>query len=332
MEHHILGLGLMSLESEQEMFETIKYAISILPLGDMLLLNTAQFYGKIVGDNEKILGKVLGMLTVEERDKIIVITKGGVNQFYLEEEDVNHNLSFNEIYWNDAYQNADTLRKSFVESNNNLCIDQYPNLKFGYILHRKHPNENEFYKQLDVLAELFISGKVNFIGLSEVSLNDLIKSQTYLRVKGACLHFLESEFSMNVQFLLECYLEYCQNNGITILGYSPLSRGFWCDEINIKPNDYRLVFSMWQPDNHAKLLPMLESVRKFAKDKNYHTSQVALAWIYAKNIIPIPGSSSFANNKINIDSYHFRLTGDEVKKLDNYVYDMTKKYGIKRYS
>jgi aryl-alcohol dehydrogenase-like predicted oxidoreductase len=76
---------------------------------------------------------------------------------------------------------------------------------------------------------------------------------------------------------------------------------------------------------------MLQQVQQFAKQKNHLTSQIALAWLKNKGSIPIPGSSSFENNKHNVDAYFIDLTFNDMKQINTMIHDMTKKWGIKRY-
>lgn len=324
---HILGIGCMSFNNEDTLINTIRYALSKLDSGDKLLLDTAQFYGQKRGDNEKLVGKVLNKLTEDEHKQLIVITKGGCYDFFLETENEDHSVFVGLEARDLMYQSADIFRKCWEESKVHLGITKHTNVQFGYFLHRRHYNTEEYHKQVEVLAELYRNKEMTFTGLSEVSLNDLKYANNIVPI-----HFLETECSMNVQFLLlDGYVDYCKQNNINILAYSPLSRGFW-SELTFNDNSgIRKYFSMWSDENFDKLFPMLNQVQEFAKQRNYLTSQVALRWLIAKGCIPIPGSSSFENNKNNIDSYFVELSSDDLLELDSIIYDMTEKWNIKRY-
>jgi aryl-alcohol dehydrogenase-like predicted oxidoreductase len=179
---------------------------------------------------------------------------------------------------------------------------------------------------------LLDSEEITYTGLSEVSLKDIQHALTI-----TLIHFLESELSPNVQFLIsDGYVEFCKMNQKTILAYSPLNRGFWsdittADYTRLASDTFRSYLSMWQKENFEKLYPMLEQVQKFAKRKSYATSEIVLAWIIRKGCVPIAGSCSYANNVKNISAFEIELTEEEVEELDSMVADMTVKFGIKRY-
>lgn len=326
---NIIGIGCMSFTDDNVLVSVIRYAIQNTKSD--ILLNTAQFYGPQFGDNERLIGKTLDKLSEEEHSRLIVITKGGVKKFHMETEDENHNL-FAMDNIDAMYSDAETFFKSWTQSKVNLGVDRHPNIRMGYFLHRRHPDPNEFTRQVQILKKLIDSKQITYTGLSEVSLKDIQHALTIIPI-----HFLESELSPNVQFLLsDGYVEFCKMHQITILAYSPLNRGFWSD---ITHGDYarlasdlfKSYLSMWRKDNFEKLFPMLVQVQKFAKRKGYTTSEVVLSWVIHKGCVPIAGSCSYANNVKNICAFKIKLTEEEVGELDSMVADMTVKFGIKRY-
>jgi aryl-alcohol dehydrogenase-like predicted oxidoreductase len=89
---------------------------------------------------------------------------------------------------------------------------------------------------------------------------------------------------------------------------------------------------MWNPENYEKMTDMLVNVQNYAKNINLKTSQLVLAWINAKGLLPLPGSSSFENNKSNFLAYKVVLSDQQTAELDQMTFDMTEKWNIKRYS
>ena len=340
----IFGLGFMSfgpwtLEDLKVLkidipLKVVKYALDKLPPDYSLLLDTAQYYGVERGANEKLLGKLLGQLTFEERRRIIIITKGGVTHFVMQREDEEHNLHF-PLECRDFFcEDAETMNKSWFESRKNLQLDKYAEIRVGYLIHRRHFSDQIFYKQLDVLSNLLSQSEIDFSGISEVSLSDLRKANALFKSRGQHLNFLESEFSPNVKFLIEDgFTKFCDSNGIIILGHTPLARGFWSSkDITAEPKGLHSHFEMFQGENYEKLKPMLERIRDYSKNCSISVNQLVLSWILSKGIIPIPGSGNFDNSKNNIDCSCIQLTEDQIKYLDENTFDMSKKWQIKRYA
>jgi aryl-alcohol dehydrogenase-like predicted oxidoreductase len=324
----IWGLGFMRFTSTDHAVESIRYALQFLPTDHKLLIDTAQFYGEFPGENEELLAFTLKFFWNSDHERMIIVTKGGVKDFILETETNDHSLVMSDVDINNTYMNENELLGAFNESKKNLEIVKFPEINWCYCLHRRHPNNEIFTKQLHVLKSLLDNGEIKSVGLSEVSLADLQYAQSICKID-----FLESEFSMNVQFLInDGYLNYCQQNNINIIGYCPLERGFWTDDSKPDPNNIiHQVFSMWHNENYCKLQPMLDSVRLFAKNKGILTHQLVLSWILHKGIIPIPGSSHQGRNQSNIDAYKIKLTDNEILELDELTGDMTKLFGIRRY-
>lgn len=332
-----IGLGFMSfgpwdpkIEDIKSPLEVIKYGISKLEKNQKLLIDTAQMYGFERGANEKLLYKVLSKLDKKELNKLVVISKGGICLIRPETENKDHSLFSAD---KKMYESSDNFLKSWTKTSKNLGIGEFIGVEWGFFLHRRHYDDKEFSKQLEILVELKKNRKVNYIGVSELSLGDLKKSSKYMSDKEVNLDFLESELSMNCQFIRE-YLPFCQKNGINILGYSPTSRGFWTDAFspdNLPSDPWRGMLEMWKKDNFLKMYPMLEAVQKFAKKKECLISQIAIAWVNNLGCIPIPGSSSIKHNKDNVDGFGIILTEEEFNELDSLVYDMMEKWGIKRY-
>ena len=245
-----------------------------------------------------------------------------------------------ELQQQSMHETALEFREGWEASKIALGVQKHPYVEFGYMLHRRSYKDGEFYKQMGVLEELYRIGEIDYIGVCELSLKDL---EIARKITGK-IDFLESELSMNVQFLItDGYIEYCRKYEINILGYCPLNKAFWSDNItsNIVTNqnavgynvhDVRQYFNMWTDDNFNKQFPMLQEVQQFAKKKGIQTTQVALSWVIAKGCIPIAGSASYKNNCSNIDAFDIKLLPKELTQLDNIITDMTRKWGIKRYS
>jgi diketogulonate reductase-like aldo/keto reductase len=85
-------------------------------------------------------------------------------------------------------------------------------------------------------------------------------------------------------------VEYCQEKGIVIEAYSPLTRGVRLDD---------------------------ETVAKIAMQHAKTPAQVMLRWALQKNVIIIPKSSNKERIKENSDVFDFELSEEEMRRIDS---------------
>lgn len=152
-------------------------------------------------------------------------------------------------------------------------------------LHRIDP-EVQLADQIGTLVELQSEGKVNRIGLSEVSLPQLKEAQGIATIDSVQnLYNLANRKSEEV-------LDYCEAQGIAFIPWFPIQTG-----------------------ELAQGNGVLGDV---ARNVGATPAQVALAWLLAKSkvILPIPGTSSVAHVEENIGAAKVDLSADQVESLD----------------
>lgn len=122
--------------------------------------------------------------------------------------------------------------------------------------------------------------------------------------------------------------EACAERGITIVAYSPLSRGLLTGDItkfeDLPEDDMRRHFPRFQPGNFEKNMDLVREVQDLAKQNGCTSGQIAMAWIRAHSgrdglpiIVPIPGTTTekrLAENMKDVD-----LSEADMKQLDESV-------------
>lgn len=258
------------------------------------LVNTAEFYG--IGTSEELLGKAIQKYG---RDRFFITSKFGV----LRNEK-------GEISGHDS--SPSRIRPCLEASLKRLGID-YIDAYYPSRVDQHFPIEDTI-KELVALKN---EGKIRFLGLSEAN-GETIKRA--LRV--APIHILEAELSLwSLHLRDEGTLDVLRENGISLLAYSPLGRGFLTGEVK-KPEDLPAplvaAFPRFQPQNFAQNLKLVEEVEKLAKQKGITTSQFALAWVLAQGdyIFPIPGSKRAERVRENAKATHVKLTKEDLAAID----------------
>jgi len=291
-----LGLGCMGMSEfygERDEGEALATIARALDRG-VTLLDTADMYGPYT--NELLVGRAIR----GRRGDAFVATKFG---FARDPADP----SKRELNGRPEYVRAAcdaSLKRLGIET-----IDLY-------YLHRvdaKVPVEDT----VGAMADLVRAGKVRFLGLSEVSAATLERAHRVHPITA-----LQSEFSLWVREPEDDVLTTCERLGIGFVPYSPLGRGFLTGAIrspdDFAPDDYRRGNPRFQGDNFARNLALADKVKAMAADKGCTASQLALAWVLARNehIVPIPGTKRHKYLDENIGAVDLSLSPAELAAID----------------
>jgi aryl-alcohol dehydrogenase-like predicted oxidoreductase len=286
-----IGLGCMGMSEwygptdDEASRETIRLAFD----KGLNFFDTADVYGN--GHNEILLGSAVKGI----RKDVIVATKFG-------------------FLPNEAGLNArpEYVRRACDASLARLSTD-YIDL---YYLHRIDP-QVPLTETIGAMADLVSSGKVRYLGLSEVSAASLKKANSVHPITA-----LQSEYSIWVRDIEVEIMATCRELGVAMVPYSPLGRGFLTGKL-ISPEqfgerDYRRDIPLFQAENFEANLYIVKELEKIAESKHCKTGQIALAWLNAQgdDIFPIPGTRRRTYLKENIESLQITLTTDELNKID----------------
>ncbi|MFX7780407.1 aldo/keto reductase, partial [Acinetobacter baumannii] len=106
---------------------------------------------------------------------------------------------------------------------------------------------------------------------------------------------VQHEYSLLTREFEQTHLQTIRELGISLVPYSPLSRGLITNTLdvnNLDENDFRRQLPRYQGDNWKNNQSLAQAFSEFAQSKNATATQLALAWIFAQgdDIIPIPGT------------------------------------------
>jgi len=152
-------------------------------------------------------------------------------------------------------------------------------------LHRIDP-EVPLADQVGAFKDLQDQGKVRHIGLSEVSVEEIIEAR-----KTAEIVSVQNLYNL-VTRQSEAVLEYCTKEDIAFLPWFPIATG-----------------DLARPDSPVKAV---------AEEVGATPSQVALAWLLAKSpvMLPIPGTKSVDHLRENTAARDLVLTAEQLQALD----------------
>ena len=192
-----------------------------------------------------------------------------------------------------------------------------------YYLHRwdkKVPIEDS----VGALSDLVRAGKIQTIGLSEVSAVTLRKAHAVHPITA-----VQSEYSLWTRNPEIAVLKTCQELGVSFVAFSPVARGFLCDAsldpTRFDPRDIRFTHPRFAPDNFADNLKLLAAYRQIARDAGWSPAQLALAWLLHKapHIIPIPGTTSVAHLREDMAAADVTLDAAMLAQLEDLINQKT---------
>lgn len=249
VEMPILGFGVYQIEDPKQCEQAVLDALAI----GYRLIDTASIYG-----NEEPVGRALRKSGVP-REEIFLTTK----------------------VWISDYGYEKTL-KSFDESLKRLDVD-YLDL---YLLHQPY---NDIYGSWRAMEELYKTGKIRAIGVSNFKPDRLTDLMVYNEVTPAVNQIETHPFCQQIETN-----NYEKKNGIQTESWAPFAEG---------KND---IFAN----------PILVSIASKYKKS---VAQIILRWLVQRDIVVIPKSVNKHRIEENFDVFNFVLSAadmDSIKTLD----------------
>ncbi|MES2649923.1 MAG: aldo/keto reductase [Bacteroidota bacterium] len=286
------GNDIYGVANEAESIATIQKS---LELGGNFI-DTADLYGPML--NERLIAKAMK----GKRDKFIIATKFGY------EIDDNEQLT-----WQINGQ-KDYVKKAVERSLRNLETD-FIDL---YYLHRLDPN-TPIEETVEAMAALVKEGKVGYIGLSEVS-SETIKKAHAVHPLSA----VQTEYSIFERTVEEAgILNTLDALGIGFVAYSPLGRGFISGDIkspeDFEADDFRKAIPKYMGQQFYKNIDLVNKLKSLAAEKEISPSQLAIAWVIAKGIVPIPGTKRIRYIEENIAATQIELTLKDMQLIESII-------------
>ena len=289
-----IGLGCMGMSDfygprdEGEAVATIHRALEL----GVTLLDTADVYGPYT--NEELVGKAL---RGRRREAVVVATKFGI-------------VRGSDPLARGVNGRPDYVRSSCDGSLKRLGLDRID----LYYQHRVDPI-TPIEETVGAMAELVHAGKVRYLGLSEASASTLRRAHAVHPISA-----LQSEYSLFTREHEAGALAACRELGIGFVAYSPLGRGLLTGRFrspaDLAPDDWRHQSSRFQAGNIEANLDLARPVFELAQTKGCTAPQLALAWVLAKGVVPIPGTKKQRYLEENLESLAVSLTPEEVARLD----------------
>jgi aryl-alcohol dehydrogenase-like predicted oxidoreductase len=167
------------------------------------------------------------------------------------------------------------------------------------------------------LADLVRQGKIQAIGLSEVSASTLRKAHAVHPITA-----LQTEYSLWTRNPEIAVLQACKELGTAFVAFSPVARGFLTgmltDVATLDAKDIRRSMPRFAPENYAANLRLLGGLKTIAQEAGCSLAQLAIAWLLhqGEHIIPIPGTTRLAHLDEDLAAADVVLSAHTLARLD----------------
>lgn len=257
---HRIGFGAMRLTGAPKYLDTttaIDIARRAVNLG-VTFFDTADSYD--FGANEELLAQALHPYP----DEVVIATKGG-----------HVNLGREWI----PLGRPEYLRQQAELSLRRLRVDRID----LYQLHRVDPTV-PLADQVGALRRLRDEGKIRDIGLSEVTVDQLVEARRIAPIAS-----VQNRYSISDR-ASDDVLDYCESNGIAFIPWLPVARA---------------------------IPAASDPIGAVAQRLGVTRSQLALAWLLHRSpvILPIPGTGSLAHLEENCASASISLSVEDFELL-----------------
>ena len=246
----------------------------------------ANNYGPPYGSAEETMGQLMKDDFAPYRDELFIASKAGYDM------------------WPGPYGNWGSrkyLMASLDQSLRRMNLD-YVDLFYS---HRYDP-ETPLDETLQALVDIVRSGKALYVGISRWPLEALKFADQYLRERDVPLLIYQGRLNMlDREPQEEGILDYCEQQGIGFISFSPLAQGLLTDRyLHGIPEGSRMTQGRFlKPDMLTpELLSYLQQQNTIAESRGETLAEMALAWILAQKGVTsvLVGASSTAQLEKNL--------------------------------
>ena len=291
-----LGLGCMRMSSvwggpvndESESIATIRMALD----SGINFVNTGDFYGS--GHNELLVGKAI---------------KGRRGDAFI-------SVKFGAIFHNGQWLGLD-LRPIAIKNFINYSLVRLGIETIDLYQPCRLDNSVPMEDVIGTIADLIKEGKVRYLGVSEITAEQLRKAHSIHPVTA-----LEIGYSLADRQIEKDLLPTAKELGVGVVAFANTAEGLLTGEMKapLPANDYHNHFSRFQGENLIKNLEKVEVLKRMAKEKGYTPTQLAIAWVNTQGdyIMPLVSMSRRSRLPENIQAMEIVFTPEEKNTLNTH--------------
>ena len=283
---------------EQDDEISIKTIHEALDLG-INWIDTAAVYG--YGHSEEVVARAI----VGNRDDVFVATKCG-------------------LVWNNKGKTRIDLTpfsiRNEVESSLRRLDTDYIDL---YQIHWSDP-KTPVEKSWEVMIKLKEEGKVRYLGVSNFDVPLMEKCEEMFHIDS-----LQPPYNLLTRDIEREILPFCEENGIGVIAYSPMSSGLLTGKFDISKiakDDWRNWGEEFKEPNLSKNLEFVEQLRPIAEKYDKTVGQLAIAWVlkHSALTVAIVGARHPEQVLENVEATEFEIGEEDILGIEDLLGQLEK--------
>ena len=246
--------------------EVIRAVHAAIDLG-VTLFDTASVYGN--GEGEKLLAQALE----GRRDKIVLVSKGGLTWAYPDDPDERN--SSREHMTRELEDSLRRLKTDYLD----LYLVHWPDMS------------RPFSEPMEAFADFQRQGKIRYGGVSNFSAEQMGESlQTFPIVCNQVGYHL-FDFRPEAEII-----PFCREQGLGVMIYGPMAHGLltgtMTPDTTFEDNDWRRkrqAFGqpLFEGEHFLNNLSKVDDLKEIAADKGFTVAQLALAWVLSNPAVSV---------------------------------------------
>lgn len=257
-------------------------------------IDTAPAYG--LGHSEELIAEALKQKT----ERPIIATKCG-------------------ILWNEKKEKVTCLKRESIRRECHASLKRLGVEVIDlYQVHWPDPDE-DLEDAWEEMARLCEEGKVRYLGASNFSVAQLERMQKIHPVAS-----LQPPYSMLHRGVENELLDYCAQNDIGVVAYSPMQRGLLTGKFDaarlasLAPDDHRRRSADFQEPRFSATLELVEGLRKIAERSDRTCAQLAISWVLRRPEVTaaIAGARRPAQIRETAPAADWELSKKDIERIE----------------
>lgn len=177
--------------------------------------------------------------------------------------------------------------------------------------------------EMDAMADLVEAGKIRSVGVSNFNPERMRRAHAQLKKRGLPLAVNQVLYSLLDRSIeTNGVLETAKELGITIIAYTPLASGLLTGKYHKNPALLKNKSFFWRSRLQAQLeksRPLVQALEEIGTKYSVTPAQVALNWVIhfkGDTVVTIPGATKVSQAAESAGAMHFKLSGEELARLD----------------